>query len=148
MYLAIFDLDHTLLRGDSDYLWGCFLAEQGIVDGAYYERENQRFYDQYKAGELDMDEVRRQVVGVGGGVLVPEYGDLAVCGAVKDDDHVAVHAPGDLDVAEDDVAEPLTASVFDLFSGLEELAARLEMAKAARGILLLKYLGVISLAPA
>ena len=54
MALAIFDLDNTLIGGDSDYLWGCFLAEQGIVDGAYYERENQRFYDQYKAGELDI----------------------------------------------------------------------------------------------
>jgi HAD superfamily hydrolase (TIGR01490 family) len=57
--LALFDLDNTLIGGDSDYLWGCFLAEQGIVDGARYERENQRFYDQYKAGELDIHEFLR-----------------------------------------------------------------------------------------
>ena len=57
--LALFDLDNTLIGGDSDYLWGCFLAEQGIVDGAFYERENQRFYDQYKAGELDIYEFLR-----------------------------------------------------------------------------------------
>lgn len=56
MSLAIFDLDNTLLHGDSDYLWGRFLAAEGIVDGDYYERENQRFYDQYKAGELDIRE--------------------------------------------------------------------------------------------
>jgi HAD superfamily hydrolase (TIGR01490 family) len=54
--LALFDLDNTLIAGDSDYLWGCFLVEQGIVDGAHYERENRRFYDQYRVGELDIHE--------------------------------------------------------------------------------------------
>ncbi|MCP5195891.1 MAG: HAD family hydrolase [Gammaproteobacteria bacterium] len=54
MSLAIFDLDNTLLGGDSDYLWGQFLIEQGLVDGAYYERENQRFYTEYRAGTLDI----------------------------------------------------------------------------------------------
>jgi len=54
--LALFDLDNTLIAGDSDYLWGCFLVEQGIVDGAHYERENQRFYDQYRVGALDIYE--------------------------------------------------------------------------------------------
>lgn len=55
MRLAIFDLDHTLLAGDSDYLWGQFLIEQGQVDRVVYERENQRFYDEYKAGTLDIE---------------------------------------------------------------------------------------------
>jgi HAD superfamily hydrolase (TIGR01490 family) len=54
MALAIFDLDNTLLNGDSDYLWGQFLVEKGIVDGDHYEQENQRFYDEYKAGTLDI----------------------------------------------------------------------------------------------
>jgi HAD superfamily hydrolase (TIGR01490 family) len=57
--IALFDLDNTLIGGDSDYLWGCFLAEHGIVDGDFYERENRRFYDQYKAGELDIHEFLR-----------------------------------------------------------------------------------------
>jgi len=52
--LAIFDLDNTLLRGDSDYEWGRFLVSQGVVDSEVYERENQRFYDDYKAGRLDI----------------------------------------------------------------------------------------------
>jgi len=56
MALALFDLDNTLLSGDSDYLWGCFLAEQGLVDRDYYEQENQRFYDEYKDGSLDIFE--------------------------------------------------------------------------------------------
>ncbi len=56
MQLAIFDLDNTLLAGDSDYLWGKFLAGQGIVDADFYERENQRFYEEYKAGQLDIFE--------------------------------------------------------------------------------------------
>ena len=54
MDLAIFDLDNTLLAGDSDYLWGQYLVERGIVEAASYEAANQRFYDQYKAGELDI----------------------------------------------------------------------------------------------
>ncbi|MES9972643.1 MAG: haloacid dehalogenase-like hydrolase, partial [Candidatus Thiodiazotropha sp.] len=44
MTLAIFDLDNTLLAGDSDYLWGEFLVERGIVDGKAYKLENDRFY--------------------------------------------------------------------------------------------------------
>lgn len=56
MSLALFDLDNTLLAGDSDYLWGRFLAAEGVVDGDHYERENQRYYDLYRAGELDIDE--------------------------------------------------------------------------------------------
>ncbi len=57
--LAIFDLDNTLLGGDSDYLWGRFLVEHGHVDGEWYERENQRFYDAYKAGNLNIHEFLR-----------------------------------------------------------------------------------------
>ncbi len=56
MALAIFDLDNTLLAGDSDHLWGRFLARKGIVDGDTYEKENQRFYDEYKLGQLDIYE--------------------------------------------------------------------------------------------
>ena len=56
MGIALFDLDNTLIAGDSDFLWGCFLVEQGIVDAALYERANQRFYDQYRVGELDIHE--------------------------------------------------------------------------------------------
>ena len=54
MSLAIFDLDNTLIGGDSDYLWGQFLAERGLVDGERHEQENQRFYDEYRAGTLDI----------------------------------------------------------------------------------------------
>ncbi|WP_293370484.1 HAD family phosphatase [Nevskia sp.] len=56
MNLAVFDLDHTLLNGDSDYLWGQFLVANDLVDGDYYTRENQRFYDQYAVGTLDIHE--------------------------------------------------------------------------------------------
>ena len=56
MGIALFDLDNTLIAGDSDFLWGCFLVEQGIVDSELYERENRRFYDQYRVGELDIHE--------------------------------------------------------------------------------------------
>ena len=56
MSLAIFDLDNTLLAGDSDYLWGQFLVEQGIVDRDAYEEANAYFYEQYKLGQLIISE--------------------------------------------------------------------------------------------
>jgi len=52
--LAIFDLDNTLIAGDSDYLWGEFLVAKGFVDADYYRRENQRYYDDYKRAQLDI----------------------------------------------------------------------------------------------
>ncbi len=59
MALAIFDLDNTLLAGDSDHLWGTFLVEQDLVDGDHYERENDRFYREYDEGALDIFEFLR-----------------------------------------------------------------------------------------
>lgn len=56
MALALFDLDNTLLADDSDYLWGCFLVDKGLVDQATYEAANQRFYAEYKQGTLDIFE--------------------------------------------------------------------------------------------
>jgi len=54
--LAIFDLDNTLIADDSDYLWGQFLVDHGIVDKELYESTNAKFYDDYKQGTLDMVE--------------------------------------------------------------------------------------------
>lgn len=54
MDLVLFDLDNTLLAGDSDYEWARFLIEKGIVDGAEYETKNNEFFRQYKAGMLDI----------------------------------------------------------------------------------------------
>lgn len=54
MTLAIFDLDNTLIADDSDFLWGQFLVDQGIVDRAIYEQINAQFYEDYKNGTLDM----------------------------------------------------------------------------------------------
>lgn len=54
--LVLFDLDNTLLAGDSDFEWAQFLIEQGVLDREVYEARNQAFYDQYKAGTLDIHE--------------------------------------------------------------------------------------------
>ena len=54
MALAIFDLDNTLLAGDSDYLWGQYLVDKRIVDADNYEQENRRFYREYREGRLDI----------------------------------------------------------------------------------------------
>lgn len=56
MNLTLFDLDNTLLAGDSDFEWAQFLIEQGVLDREIYEARNQAFYDQYKAGTLDIHE--------------------------------------------------------------------------------------------
>jgi len=52
--LALFDLDNTLLAGDSDHGWGEFMVVQGLVDGADYGAKNDIFYQDYLAGNLDM----------------------------------------------------------------------------------------------
>lgn len=54
--LVLFDLDNTLLAGDSDFEWAQFLIECGVLDRELYEARNQRFYDQYTAGTLDIRE--------------------------------------------------------------------------------------------
>lgn len=59
MALAIFDLDNTLLAGDSDYLWGTFLVENNLVDAEFYARENERFYREYDEGTLNIFEFLR-----------------------------------------------------------------------------------------
>lgn len=56
MNLALFDLDYTLLAGDSDHAWGQFLVEAGMVDGDEYQRKNDEFWARYKAGTLDIRE--------------------------------------------------------------------------------------------
>ncbi|MEF8697800.1 MAG: HAD family hydrolase [Candidatus Accumulibacter sp. UW26] len=55
MDLVLFDLDNTLIAGDSDFEWAQFLIGKGILDRALYEARNIEFYEQYKAGTLDID---------------------------------------------------------------------------------------------
>ena len=55
MTLAIFDLDHTLINGDSDYLWGEYMVETGIVNEQEYRARNEEFYRDYQRGTLDND---------------------------------------------------------------------------------------------
>ena len=53
MRLALFDLDNTLLGGDSDHAWGDYLCERGFLDPVAYKARNDAFYDDYLAGTLD-----------------------------------------------------------------------------------------------
>tara|TARA_B110000483_G_C18184446_1_gene538325 strand:+ start:567 stop:1223 length:657 start_codon:yes stop_codon:yes gene_type:complete len=55
MPLALFDLDNTLIAGDSDHSWGQFLVENGYVDVTHYQRNNDKYYRDYVAGTLDND---------------------------------------------------------------------------------------------
>jgi len=54
MNLAIFDLDNTLLDGDSDYNWGLYLVKKGYLDESKYKEQNQKFFEEYQAGKLDI----------------------------------------------------------------------------------------------
>lgn len=51
--LALFDLDHTLINVDSDYLWGEYLVKNGLVDEQQFRDKNRQFYEQYIDGSLD-----------------------------------------------------------------------------------------------
>ncbi|ODS24823.1 phosphoserine phosphatase [Candidatus Endobugula sertula] len=62
MNLAIFDLDNTLIGGDSDYEWIRFIIAKGMVDAEHYEKENNRFYQEYKNRTLDIFEYQRFVL--------------------------------------------------------------------------------------
>lgn len=53
--LALFDLDNTLLAGDSDYNWSLFLIEEGLLDAEMHHATNEQFYQDYKNGSLDID---------------------------------------------------------------------------------------------
>lgn len=55
MPLAIFDLDETLIAADSDHLWGQFVVDRGLVSAEEHLQQNEHFYAQYKAGQLDVD---------------------------------------------------------------------------------------------
>ena len=59
MKLTLFDLDHTLLPIDSDYSWGVFTTTIGWTDPDAFQRQNDLFYTQYKAGTLDIAEYVR-----------------------------------------------------------------------------------------
>ena len=54
MRLALFDLDNTLLSGDSDFEWTQHLVDKGVLDREIFENRNLAFYEQYKAGTLDI----------------------------------------------------------------------------------------------
>ena len=56
MNLTLFDLDNTLLACDSDYEWGQYLIDQGVLEREEYEAQNAAYYEQYKAGTLDIHE--------------------------------------------------------------------------------------------
>ncbi len=54
--LALFDLDNTLLAGDSDYNWSLFLIKEGLLDAKSHQARNEQFYEDYKNGTLDIVE--------------------------------------------------------------------------------------------
>mgnify|MGYP003112231603 FL=1 len=76
MTLAIFDLDNTLIAGDSDHLWGEFLCGQGLVDNAGFRAQNDRFYADYQRGDLDIEAYVRFVLAPLAGRRLDELAEL------------------------------------------------------------------------
>ena len=64
MALAIFDLDETLISTDSDHEWGQYVADKGLVEKETHQHQNDYFYKQYKAGNLDIDAYLKFACGV------------------------------------------------------------------------------------
>jgi phosphoserine phosphatase len=54
--LVIFDLDNTLIAGDSDHAWGEYLVEHKIVDAKYYKKKNDQFFQDYQSGQLIIED--------------------------------------------------------------------------------------------
>ena len=71
MGLALFDLDNTLIAGDSDHLWGNFLVAEGLVDPDRHKALNEHYYQQYQQGQLDIDEYLSFALGPMAG-MTPE----------------------------------------------------------------------------
>jgi HAD superfamily hydrolase (TIGR01490 family) len=71
MGLALFDLDNTLIAGDSDHLWGSFLVVEGLVDPDRHKALNEYYYQQYRQGRLDIDEYLSFALGPMAG-MTPE----------------------------------------------------------------------------
>ena len=76
MPIALFDLDNTLIAGDSDHRWGEFVCERGLADPVTHRRRNDEFYRDYLAGDLDVDAYLRFALGPIAGLHVAEVATL------------------------------------------------------------------------
>lgn len=76
MALAIFDLDNTLIAGDSDHRWGEFLCAEGLVDPRSFSRENDQFYQEYQEGKLDIHAYLQFALRPLAGRTIAEVADL------------------------------------------------------------------------
>jgi len=74
--LAIFDLDNTLIAGDSDHRWGEFLCAEGLVDAEQHARENDAFYEAYQQGGLDIQAYLAFALGPISGMTETEVANL------------------------------------------------------------------------
>jgi HAD superfamily hydrolase (TIGR01490 family) len=71
--LALFDLDHTLLDGDSDVLWCEFLMDRGVLERAVFEPRNLAMAAEYQAGTVSAHEFCEFYVGTLAGRTPEEW---------------------------------------------------------------------------
>ena len=74
--LTLFDLDHTLLSGDSDVLWIDFLMTQAVLDRAEFAARNADMEARYKAGTVGVQEFADFYVGTLAGRTVAQWEPL------------------------------------------------------------------------
>ena len=74
--LTLFDLDHTLLSGDSDVLWCDFLMDQGVLDRATFAALNADMETRYKAGTVGVQEFADFYIGTLAGKTQQQWEDL------------------------------------------------------------------------
>lgn len=74
--LALFDLDNTLIAGDSDHAWGEFLSNEGLVDADAHRKKNDQFYADYCSGELDIRAYQRFALSTIAGKSIEELAPL------------------------------------------------------------------------
>ena len=74
--LAIFDLDNTLIAGDSDHRWGEFACAEGLVDATRHARANDAFLQDYQDGCLDIDAYLRFALSTIAGLTLAEVAAL------------------------------------------------------------------------
>ncbi len=74
--LVLFDLDHTLLDGDSDVLWCEFLMDRGVLERAAFEPRNRQMEADYKAGTVSVQAFCEFYVGTLAGRSPAEWQPL------------------------------------------------------------------------
>ncbi len=136
MPVAFFDLDHTLLSGDSDQLWGDYLRARGVVDAEFQQRKD-AFFAAYQHGELDIHAFHRfmlsTVKGRSWSSLQPQLQEFAherIAPVIRAEGSARLHwhqQRGDRTVIITATNRVIATAAAFLFSGCDMIATEAQM---------------------